>query len=99
MKVTSVLDVFEVSGDVGREEKPLFSACSNVTTKSIRKSFLIAPKLLSRELSGDGLALKASFTQMGGEAMTVLSIWGTRNTFVSNILITNSPASTRISTE
>lgn len=59
----------------------------------------IAPKLLSRELSGDGLALKASFTQMGGEAMTVLSIWGTRNTFVSNILITNSPASTRISTE
>ena len=40
-----------LSEDAARMEKLLFSACSNVTIKSIQKSFLIAPRPLSRGLS------------------------------------------------
>lgn len=57
----------------------------------------IVPRLLSRELYGDELTLRASFTRMGGEAMMVLSIWGIKNTSAFNTLITNLPTNTRIS--
>lgn len=97
MKATSAHAVSEESEDVARMEKLLFSACSNVTIKSIQKLFLIVLRLLSRELSGDELTLRASFTRMGGEAMTVLSIWGIKNTSAFNTLITNLPTNTRIS--
>lgn len=97
MKVTSAHDVFAESEDVAHEERPLFSACSNATVKSMRKSSLIAPGRLSRELSGDELALKVSFTRMGGEGMTDLSIWGIRSSFEYGILTANLPTNTRIS--
>ena len=70
---------------------------TEITIKSIQKLFLIVPRLLSRELYGDELTLRASFTRMGGEAMMVLSIWGIKNTSAFNTLITNLPTNTRIS--